>query len=209
MKSILLLVMAGFLSFISCKKGSNQNDFWNSGNWNRFKSELKVAIANNVEFIKSKYPDFYGYSILPGEPYNNGNGSVINMHLIIAYNNISDIKEDEIYYKYSVDEWEHYDNKSLESITPIIKSLYSEFEAVYNEKSNSSNPKAEMKLINKFQGTILSVLKELKNEGLFNLEKNNPFLVIWISDSESEIIYKSVKELNSQDVIEEFEYEFH
>ena len=202
--------MAGFFSFFSCEKGSNQNHFWNSSKWKRFESELKVAITNNLDSIKSKYPDFYGYSILPGEPYNNANGSVIDINLVVAYNNLSDIKEDETYYKYSVDEWQHYDTDALESITPIISDLYEEFRQLYPEKSGSlSTPKEEVKLINKFQGTILSVLKELKNEGLFNLEKSSPFLVIWISDSESEIKFKSVKELNAQEVIEEFKSEFY
>lgn len=201
--------MAGFLSLFSCNKKNMQNDYWNSNNWKLLKAELKLAIKNNVESIKSKHSDFYGYSILLGEPYNNGKGTVIDMDLVVAYNNTSDIKEDGIYYKYSVDEWEHYDDLTLKLVTPVIENIYSDFITIYRENPNRlSTPKAETKLINKFHGTILSALKELKNEGLFNLEKNNPFLVIWISDSESKIIYESVKELNSQKTIKEFESEF-
>lgn len=45
-------------------------------------------------------------------------------------------------------------------------------------------------------------MKEAKANGAFG--NKEPFLAIWISDSEDDIIFESVKQLNSESVSSEF-----
>ena len=182
---------------------SNVTNFWNSEKWEKLKANIKIAIKKNINEIQSKNSDLYAYAILPGAEYE------VNS-LVSAYNNLSDLENDETYYKYSVDEWKNYDTEALQSITPLIAEINKEFISIYHEKREDFYlTENEIKLIEKFHTTILSALKELKRESnLFNFNSNEGFVVIWIADSDSAITWNSVKELNSKGTIEEFHNEF-
>ena len=54
----------------------------------------------------------------------------------------------------------------------------------------------------------LQAMKELEQEGLFGPKTDERFLVIWVSDSNDEIINISAKQLNTQRVYKEFASEF-
>lgn len=54
--------------------------------------------------------------------------------------------------------------------------------------------------------SIVQALEQVKADGVFG--KVEPFLVVWISDSDAEIIFESVRLLNPPAVVGEFNREF-
>ncbi len=166
------------------------------------KNAVKEAVRLHVEKLKNQHKDFYGYSIMPGEPYEvNG--------LIAASNRESNIKDNDAYYRYSVDEWQDWDNDALDSVTPLIAKLNEEFRSLHpSDPDRFLMDEFEISHIASFHIAFLGALRELVSENVFNLETGKIFIVIWIPDSDHEIILKSVRELNSEDDIKAFMGEF-
>jgi Domain of unknown function (DUF4303) len=180
------------------------NEFWNSNNWIEFENILKISVETNVNKIKSGNSDLYGYAILPGETYE------VNS-ICSVFHNLSHLQSDKIIYKYIVDDWRNYDYETdfFEALNPIIFELNKEFRVLHPK-----NPDVflmtddEIKFIEKFHIIILSVLKELKEESeLFKFRSGESFILIWISDSNSDIIFQSVEELNSKEIVNKFNVE--
>lgn len=64
----------------------------------------------------------------------------------------------------------------------------------------------EIAHITKLYKAILKALIKLRHDGIFGSIDN--FVIIWIPDSDDEIIYQSAKALNSASVYETFIAEF-
>lgn len=166
------------------------------------KNVLKNEIRKHIMKLKKKYPDLYGYAILPGESYE------VNT-LVVVYNRVSDIKEEAAYFRYSIDEWENWDHNALASINSQIKEINDNFRSWHPDNSkNISLDIIEQYHISSLHEIILSALKDLVEEDLFDFGIQERFIAIWISDSDSEIKVRSIRELNTEKVIKEYLEEF-
>lgn len=164
------------------------------------KEAVKEAVRLHVKKLRSQHTDLYGYAILPGEPYE------VNS-LVAVSNKKSDIKENSPYYRYSVDEWEDWDHEALASVTPLIGKINEKFQSLHTDDPVSFEmDEYEIAHISNFHNAFLSALQELIDENVFDIADR--FIAIWISDSDHDIIYKSVRELNSDSVAGEFMEEF-
>jgi phage/plasmid-associated DNA primase len=74
----------------------------------------------------------------------------------------------------------------------------------YDEELEEEFVKFKKDILN----TLLQAMKELEYEGLSGTKTDERFLVIWLSDSDDEIINISAKQLNTQKVYKEFASEF-
>ena len=163
---------------------------------------FKLAVRDYVTKLKTLHSDIYGFALLPGETYE-------VKSLTVVWNQSQDIKKDTAYYRYSVDEWIHWDYDALDSVTPLITDLNQKFSNLHSESEDDFEMEEfEVAHIRAYHDTFLKAFRDLKSEGVFDFPNADPFLVIWISDSESEVMRDSVRELNSPKVIEEFKSEF-
>ncbi len=173
------------------------------------RTELILAIAqsisNHVSLLNSQGIDFYGYALLPGEPYD------INS-IVVAFNRESDIQvssehEEYRYYKYSVDEWSHWVYDGFDTVNKLLEEANAEFSSMHTKDENNY-------LMDEYEILHSDVLLEAVVRGLEIASHNgafgtkNPFLVVWISDSDHKIINESVHRLNSQAVTRDFMAEF-
>jgi hypothetical protein len=152
---------------------------------------------------------FYGYAILPGDPSTSANGI---SSLVAAYNRAGDISvgpdESEFtYYKYSVDEWQHWDHDKFPRSDSVLASLNARFAAAHQKDAdNSEIDELEEAYSKSLLSAILDGVATVKAEGLFG--QSVEYLAIWISDSDNTILEESVRRLNSPAVVEEFLGEF-
>lgn len=165
---------------------------------------IKSQIREHVSKLRTNNVKFYGYAILPGTSY-----SVDN--LVAAFNRETDISPENItdtYYKYSVDEWENYEHDEFRDANKLIESLNLQFQQLHvkEDPNNFVMDELEIAHIEKLHNAILTALIELRDDGIFG--SNNNFVIIWIPDSDDEIIYQSAKALNSASVYETFIAEF-
>src|SRR5687767_5708514 len=82
---------------------------------------VTAAVREHVAELRSQGTEFYGYAILPGEP---GDFS----SLVAAYNSEFEIKapsddEHHNYYRYSVDEWEHYELDRFDEVNTLLADM--------------------------------------------------------------------------------------
>lgn len=167
---------------------------------------IAEGVRKHVAALRSGGIDFYGYALLPGEPY--------DIHSIVAATNSeADIKvprNDEIYryYRYAVDEWARWDRH--DGFT-IANSLLGQANARFAAMHSNSNDDCYM---DDFQiahadallEAIVSGLEAAKSQKVFG--DVEPFLAVWFSDSGHPIIPESVQRLNSADIASEFMAEF-
>jgi len=171
--------------------------------------ELVAAVADGVRAhvhgLRSRGLEFYGYALLPGELYD------INS-LIAATNTETDIKVSRSdpqyrYYRYSVDEWVHYDRGAFVAADALLMEA--------NERFRSMHPRAGAEdMMDDFEiahatvllDCIVQGLEAARASGVFGWSE--PFLAVWISDSGSEVMLESVQRLNSPAVWTEFLTEF-
>lgn len=173
---------------------------------------IKLEIRQHLTKLKASGNNFYGYAILPGESY-------LIQNIFPAFNRESDIKsensddsDDDIYYRYCVDEWENWEYDEFPKTNKLIDLLNSQFKELHPKKYPDKPSMEDFFLddfevahVDKLLDAILTAMIELKHDGLFDSDK---FLIIWFSDSDDDIINKSVKELNSTIVYENFRQEF-
>jgi hypothetical protein len=171
------------------------------------RAELVAAVAEGVRKhvadLRSRGVDFYGYALLPGEF-----GHIKDF--VVAINAETDIdvpasSSQHAYYRYSVDEWACYEREHeafLEANSLIAEE---------NRRFSSVHQKAgDQFLMDEFEiahamvliDSIVQGLELAKARGAFG--KDAPLLVVWISDSDMEIIFGSVRRLNSSAVAGDF-----
>jgi hypothetical protein len=174
--------------------------------------ELTEAVAADIRDHFRAIPargDVYGYAILPGDPSTSANGI---SSLTAAYRRASEINvsPDErqfVYFKYSVDEWGHWDHDKFRRSDAVLASLNAQFDAAHQKDPDDF-------AIDEYRGAysesllnaILEGIAKVKAEGLFGREVE--YLVLWISDSDNPIRGRSVRLLSSPEVVEEFLGEF-
>ena len=163
------------------------------------------GIRNHVDVLRSRGIEFYGYALLPGEPYELSSLSAVS-------NTEADIKRPAsnpsyLHYRYSVDEWAHWDHDQFAAANELLEQEKEQF--------SSRHPKAEddfemdpfeLAHADALYEGIVQGLEAAKAGGTFG--ECEPFLAIWISDSEHPIMAESVKRLNSAAMAAEFAGEF-
>ncbi|MCC5650094.1 DUF4303 domain-containing protein [Nostoc sp. XA013] len=167
---------------------------------NTIKSEIHEHIAK----IHARGDRFYGYAILPGELYQIDN-------LVVAFNRESDIALENFtdsYYRYSVDEWSNYEHGEFPKSSAIIDLRNAQFKKMHinNNHDDYAMDDWEIAHAEKLLTTILTAMTELRHDGLIGGDKS--FAIIWISDSDCDIMRQSAKVLNSDAVYKTFMKEF-
>jgi hypothetical protein len=169
------------------------------------RSQLAAAVAEGVRAhvseLRSRRVRFYGYALLPGEPY--------DIHNIVAVTNCeADIvvpRTDKRYryYRYSVDEWKHWHHKMFAAANAQLAEANERFESMHvKEKGNSILDEFQVAHADALLDGVARGLGAAKYAGAFGAE--DPFLVVWISDSGHPIIVRSAHRLNSEAVAQEF-----
>jgi hypothetical protein len=174
--------------------------------------EVSDAVAADLRDHLTAIPspdDVYGYAILPGDPTTSADGIG---SLVAVYNRRADISvgpdESEFtYYKYSVDEWHHWDHGKFPRSDSILTSLNAQFAAAHQKDADDFEIDELQQAYSKsLLDAILDGVAIVKSEGRFS--QTVEFLAIWISDSDNPILEESVRRLNSPEVAEEFLGEF-
>lgn len=163
------------------------------------------GISAHVHNLRSRGVEFYGYALLPGDAY--------DIHsLVAATNTEGDIQvppshDQYRYYRYSVDEWAHYDHDAFAEANALLIESNAEFRSMHTRLTcDAAMDDFELAHASALLECILKGLEVAKFRGVFG--KGGPFLVVWVSDSDSEVLVDSVKRLNSRAVLKEFEEEF-
>lgn len=168
-------------------------------------SAIAQSIANHVSELNSQGIDFYGYALLPGEPYD------INS-IVVVFNRESDIEvssehEAYRYYKYGVDEWSHWAYDEFDTVNKLLEEANAEFSSMHtSDEDNYIMDEYEILHSDALLEAIVRGLEIASHNGVFGTK--NPFLVVWISDSDHKITNESVSRLNSEIVTRDFMVEF-
>lgn len=148
---------------------------------------------------------FYGYALLPREPYDISS-------IVAAYNCEADIKvprdhQQYQYYRYSVDEWAHWDHQRFEAANRLLTEANHRFASMHTkEEGDYVMDEFEIAHSDSLLEGILQGLDTVRAEGVFGTPA--PFLAMWISDSGHAIMEASVRRLNSEAIAREFMAEF-
>ncbi|MCB2355746.1 DUF4303 domain-containing protein [Clostridium estertheticum] len=161
----------------------------------KFNNELKIAITNHYRALNERFKEetFYGYALYTSEDVFSI-GPVANRNNNITVEIDNDMYN---YYRYSPDEWSDWDDfEMFDVVNKIIGELYSKPNAIFKQ------------IKKEILSESLKAMDELDENGIFGIKNDNRFLIIWISDSDSEIMSASAKKLNTIKVYQEYVSEF-
>jgi hypothetical protein len=163
------------------------------------------GVRAHVDALRSRGIEFYGYALLPGEPY--------DIHSLVAVTNTeADIKvprtdEQYRYYRYCVDEWAHWAHDGFAAANALLVEANERFRSMHTKaRGEYVMDELEVAHADALFDAVVRGLEAAKAGGAFGGSK--PFLVVWISDSDHEIMAESVRRLNSKAVAREFMREF-
>jgi hypothetical protein len=163
------------------------------------------GVRAHVDTLRSRGLEFYGYALMPGEPY--------DIHSLVAVTNTeADVKvprtDDQYrYYRYSVDEWAHWDHDGFASANALLVELNERFRSMHTKHDDDFQmDDFEVAHADALLDVVLRGLEAAKAAGTFG--GAGPLLVVWISDSGHEIMAESVRRLNSTLLAKEFMREF-
>jgi hypothetical protein len=171
--------------------------------------ELIKAVAEgiriHVDTLRSRGTEFYGYALLPGEPY--------DIHSLVAATNAeTDIKVPRTdgqysYYRFSVDEWAHWDHGGFAAANARLAEANERFKSMHSKTDEDyMMDEFEVAHADVLLESIMRGLETAKASGVFG--ESEPFLVVWISDSGHVMLGESVRRLNSTAVATEFIKQF-
>lgn len=165
-----------------------------------FAEKIALCVRKHVTSLRSRKIDFYGYALNPGEPYDIG-------RIVGITNREADIPVPPTdkryqYYRLCVDEWQVWDHDQFGAANKLLVKLNKQFAAMHEKDlSDYMMDKYELAHSKSLLISILEGLLTAKKEGTFGDRK--PFLAVWIQDS-GNIMFKSVRRLNSKSVSQEF-----
>jgi Domain of unknown function (DUF4303) len=173
------------------------------------RTALIAAVADgvraHVETLRSRGIEFYGYALLPGEPY--------DIHSLVAVTNaeaaIKVAPTDDMYryYRYSVDEWAQWDHDGFGAANNLLVEANQQFRSMHSkDEGDFQMDDYEIAHANALLEAVVRGLEAAKAAGTFG--RGAPFLVVWMSDSGHEIMAESVRRLNTAAVVKEFMREF-
>ncbi|MEZ6093177.1 MAG: DUF4303 domain-containing protein [Pirellulaceae bacterium] len=172
-------------------------------------SDLVNTIVTDVErhvaSLRSNGDVFYGYAVLPGDYCTQPDPASI----VVAFNRESDIRREnaqDVYYRYSVDEWQNYIHDGFDATNSLLKTLFDEFKQLHvDDPNNFQLDDTEVAYVAKINNAILNAMKTLKSNGTF---ETDTFVTIWFSDADYDIIIDSARMLNTPEIFEQFSSEF-
>ncbi|MCA9194147.1 MAG: DUF4303 domain-containing protein [Planctomycetales bacterium] len=172
-------------------------------------SELVAAIVADIQrhvtTLHSSGDSFYGYAALPGDYCTQPNPA----SLVVAFNRESDLSPENTtdpYYRYSVDAWQHYVHDGFDNTNAQLESQLAKFKELHNRSDDGYHlDEYELAFVAKMNRAILDALLALRRNGTF---ANDTYLIIWVSDSEDEIMNESAKALNHEMVYQQYAAEF-
>lgn len=173
------------------------------------RAPLIAAVAEGVRehlaALRSRGIDFYGYALLPGDHY--------DIHRLVAVTNTeASIKvprsDDQYrYYRYGVDEWAHWYHDGFSVANALLAKANERFKSMHSKADDDyMMDEFEIAHADALLDSVVRGLQAAREGGVFGYI--DPFLVVWISDSEHEIMAESVLRLNSAAVAGEFMREF-
>jgi hypothetical protein len=163
----------------------------------RLRAAIIADIKCHLSSLHQSDIEFYGYAILPPDYYRAFDPTTI----AIAFNREIDIATENCgspYYRYSVDEWQNYVHEGFETVNCELKALL----ATTDLNDEDSIDEA---FVDAVYEAVLDAMLSLRNDKAF---ANVRYLVIWLPDSSNNIVNRSAKLLNDQDVYDEFASEF-
>lgn len=159
-------------------------------------------VRNHVARLES---GFYGYALLPWDM----STQLAPPTLSAVVNREQDIdpenREDD-YYRFGVDEWATWEHDGFSGSARELANLYDGFTAGHEKDPDDFEfDEEEIAFQTRFYSAHLEALLRLRNEGVF---EDDTFLVIWVTDSDDDIMNKSAKLLNSPATYERFAAQF-
>ena len=103
---------------------------WLDSDDTEFVSTIVTDIQRHVSSLKSDGNLFYGYAMLPGDYCTQPNPTSIT----VAFNRESDIAPEntnDVYYRYSVDEWQNYVYDGFDDTNSKLQSLFDRFNELH------------------------------------------------------------------------------
>jgi len=162
---------------------------------------LRLAIVadvnRHVASLRQSGVDFYGYAVLPPDYYTAFDPTT----LVVAFNGESDVEtanRRSPYYRYCVDEWNHYVHHGFAAVNRELKALLS-------STGSTDDDSIDDTFVNSVYQAVLDAMLTLRNTNTFD---EVPYLVVWLSDSGDRILNRSAKRLNAPDIYSEFAAEF-
>jgi len=168
--------------------------------------EAVVAdVASHVSGLDDIHRAFYGYAVLPSDDATAAGPPNIS----VAYNLESDIdpkNKRSNYYRFSVDEWVNYERNGFDQTNMRLNQLAEQFEELRRTFFDTKRLQPEdSAYIAKRHQSILRALRLLQEKKVI---RDGTFLVIWLSDSDDNIMLNSAKLLNPPKVYKAFASEF-
>jgi hypothetical protein len=164
------------------------------------------AICQDVrDHIARIEPGFYGYALVPWDMTT----QLPPPTLAAVVNREGDIdpknREDD-YYRFGVDEWALWELNGFDRSARALASLYDGFNAGHQKDPDDYEfDEEEIAFLKRFYSIHLEALLRLRSEGTFGAET---FVVIWVSDSDDDIMIKSARLLNSPTIFRRFATQF-
>src|SRR5262249_53766194 len=146
--------------------------------------ELVAAVAegvrDHVRTLTSRGIEFYGYALLPGEPYE-------IYDLVAVTNSEADIKvpstdERYRYYRFAVDEWANWEPGKFVAASTLLVQANERFASMHSKPDTDYvMDEFEIAYADVLLDAVVRGLEKAKLEGVFGAK--DPFLAVWISDS--------------------------
>ncbi len=164
-------------------------------------SAVSTGAREHVARLQAQGIEFYGYALLPGEPFNIGN-------LVAVTNSEADIQvppgdEEYFEYRFAVDEWAHWWHDELSAANALLAEANERFASLHTRNPDGFEmDEVEVAYSEGLLEAVVSGLYAAKTSGTFG--DKEPFLVVWMSDSDAAIITESVSRLNLPAIADEF-----
>ena len=162
----------------------------------QLRTSIVADIKNHLNALRQCGIEFYGYALLPPDYYTAYETAAI----AVAFNQEADVETKNVgnvYYRYSVDEWQNYVHTGFNSSNDVLRMLLS--------RVRDQDDEIDESLVASIYGAMLDGLVSLRKQRAFG---GSPYVVIWLSDSDEPVINQSAQVLNSAEVYAEYATEF-
>ena len=166
-------------------------------------SMVEASVRKRVEQLKATYQDLAGVAVHAGVPYE------FRYEPWFCWTRRSELKEDTPYYRYNVDEWEHFDHDLLAPTRPIVDSWNERFDHLHKrDPDRMLLDHHELAHLRQFHGALFRAMARLHEDRVFQSHGNSIYAVLWFIQAEHELVGESLAAFNSPIVVDEYWTEF-